>query len=574
MPIHNADIATIFDEIADLLEIEGANPFRVRAYRNAARTIQALGPSLKALLDKGEDLTRIPGIGKDLAAKIKEIIDTGECSALKELHQRVPAALAALLKIPGLGPKRVRALHEALGVNTAAQLQRAVRDGKIRGLAGFGEKTEHHILEALEAHMQKKRRIGLATAQEYVEPLVTYLKKIRGIDQVTVAGSYRRCKETIGDLDMLATASRNSPVMQRFTAYDEVAQVVSQGSTRATVILKCGLQVDLRVVEKTSVGAALQYLTGSKAHNIAVRRLGQQRGLKINEYGVFKGNKRVAGETEESVYACVDLPWIAPELRENRGEIEAAQKGSLPELVRLPDLKGDLHCHTRASDGQSSIREMALAARERGLRYLAITEHSQSLTIAHGLNERRLLQQIEEIERLNEELDGIHLLKGIEVDILEDGSLDLPDSVLGRLDVVVGAVHSKFGLARAKQTRRIVRAMNRPHFSILAHPSGRLIAEREAYDVDVAQVIREARDRGCFLELNAQPTRLDLIDTYCQMAKTENVLISINSDSHRPEGFDNLRLGIGQARRGWLERSDVLNTRPLRTVRKLLKDTL
>jgi DNA polymerase (family 10) len=574
MPIHNADIAAIFDEIADLLEIEGANPFRVRAYRNAARTIQTLGPSLKSLLDKGEDLTRIPGIGQDLAAKIKEIIDTGECGALKELHQRVPAALAALLKIPGLGPKRVRALHEALGVNTAAQLQRAVRDGRIRDLPGFGEKTERHILEALEAHMEKKRRFGITTAQDYAEPLVAYLKKTRGVDQVTVAGSYRRCKETVGDLDILATASRSSPVMERFTAYDEVAQVVSQGSTRATVILRCGLQVDLRVVEKKSVGAALQYFTGSKAHNIAVRRLGQQRGLKINEYGVFKGNKRVTGETEESVYACVDLPWIAPELRENRGEIEAAQKGSLPELVRLADLKGDLHAHTRATDGHNSIREMALAARERGLRYLAITDHSQSLTIAHGLNERRLLEQTEEIERLNEELDGIHLLKGIEVDILEDGSLDLPDSVLGRLDVVVGAVHSKFGLARAKQTRRILRAMNRPHFSILAHPSGRLIAEREAYDVDMTQVIREARDRGCFLELNAQPQRLDLIDPYCQMAKTENVLISINSDSHRPEGFDNLRLGIGQARRGWLGRSDVLNTRPLRTVRKLLKNTL
>jgi DNA polymerase (family 10) len=382
MPIHNADIAAIFDEIADLLEIEGANPFRVRAYRNAARTIHTLGPSLKSLLDKGEDLTRIPGIGQDLAAKIKEIIDTGECGALKELHQRVPAALAALLKIPGLGPKRVRALHEALGVNTAAQLQRAVRDGRIRDLPGFGEKTERHILEALEAHMEKKRRFGITTAQDYAEPLVAYLKKTRGVDQVTVAGSYRRCKETVGDLDILATASRSSPVMERFTAYDEVAQVVSQGSTRATVILRCGLQVDLRVVEKKSVGAALQYFTGSKAHNIAVRRLGQQRGLKINEYGVFKGNKRVTGETEESVYACVDLPWIAPELRENRGEIEAAQKGSLPELVRLADLKGDLHAHTRATDGHNSIREMALAARERGLRYLAITDHSQSLTIA------------------------------------------------------------------------------------------------------------------------------------------------------------------------------------------------
>ncbi len=574
MPIHNADIAAVFDEIADLLEIEGANPFRVRAYRNAARTIQALGPDLKTLIDKGEDVTRLPGIGKDLAAKINEIIETGTCEALTQLHKRVPAALAALLKIPGLGPKRVHVLNKELGIKTPKQLQRAVRGGRIRDLRGFGEKTERHIREALEAHLQKKRRFVLAVAAEYAEALVAYLQKTKGIKHVEVAGSYRRHQETVGDLDILATASHGSPVMDRFTAYDEVADIVSKGATRSTVILKCGLQVDLRVVDKSSLGAALQYFTGSKAHNIAIRRLGQKKGLKINEYGVFKKDKRVAGDTEKSVYASVGLPYVAPELRENRGEIDAAKQHKLPKLVQLSDLKGDLHMHTRASDGEDGIDDMVFAAQKHGFRYLAITEHSKSLAIARGLDTRRLSEQMDEIDRLNEELKGIYVLRGIEVDILEDGSLDLPDSVLSKLDLVIGAVHSKFNLPRAKQTKRIMRAMNHPHFSILAHPSGRLVEERDPIDVDMIRVIREAKNRGCFLELNAQPTRLDLIDRYCQVAKDEGVLISINSDAHRAAGFYNLRFGIGQARRGWLTAKDVLNTRPLRQLRTLLQSTM
>jgi DNA polymerase (family 10) len=362
--------------------------------------------------------------------------------------------------------------------------------------------------------------------------------------------------------------------MERFTSYDEVKEIVSQGTTRTTVILKCGLQVDLRVVEQVSLGAALQYFTGSKAHNIAIRRLGQQRGLKINEYGVFKGEKRVAGKTEPSVYAAVDLHYIPPELRENRGEIEMARHQKPPRLVELSDLKGDLHSHTRASDGNNTIAEMATAARERGLRYLAITDHSKGLTVTHGLDKRALLKQLEEIDRVNDALKHIHLLKGIEVEILEDGSLDLPDSVLGQLDLVIGAIHGKFDLPAAKQTRRIVRAMNHRHFTMLAHPSGRLLEERKPYDVDMTKIIREARERGCFLELNAQPLRLDLIDTYCQLAKDEGVLVSINSDAHQPGGFDYLRFGIGQARRGWLEAHHVLNTRPLRELRKLLRGTM
>ena len=574
MPIHNADIAAIFDEMADLLEIEGANPFRVRAYRNAARTVQGLGRDAATLVEEQFDLTRLPGIGKDLAAKIAEIVRTGRCAELSKLHKSTPVALSLLLKIPGLGPKRVSTLHKELGVNTPKQLQRALRQGRLRELTGFGEKIEQRILEAIEAQLQKKRRFTLATATEYAEPLVRYLKKVKGVKDVVIAGSYRRAKETVGDLDIVATATRTSPVMQRFTSYDEVKKVVSQGKTRTTVILKCGLQVDLRVVEQVSLGAALQYFTGSKAHNIAIRRLGQQRGLKINEYGVFKGEKRVAGKTETSVYAAVDLRYIPPELRENRGEIEVARRRQPPRLVELSDLKGDLHSHTHASDGNNTIEEMAMAAHERGLQYLAITDHSKGLTVTHGLDKRALLKQLEEIDRVNDALKHIQLLKGIEVEILEDGSLDLPDSVLGQLDLVIGAIHGKFDLPAAKQTRRITRAMNHPHFTMLAHPSGRLIDEREPYDVNMTQIIREARQRGCFLELNAQPLRLDLIDSYCQVAKDEGVLISINSDAHQPRGFGYLRFGVGQARRGWLEAQHVLNTRPLRELRKLLKGTM
>jgi DNA polymerase (family X) len=574
MPVHNADIAAIFDEIADLLEIEGANPFRVRAYRNAARTVQGLGRDAAALVEEQFDLTRLPGIGRDLANKIAEIVHTGRCTELSKLHKRLPAALSVLLKIPGLGPKRVSILHKQLGVNTPKQLQRALRQGRIRELPGFGEKTEQRILEAIEAQLQKKRRFTLATAAEYAEPLVRYLKQAKGVKDVVIAGSYRRAKETVGDLDIVATAMRGSPVMEHLTAYEEVKEVVSQGKTRTTIILKCGLQVDVRVVEQASLGAALQYFTGSKAHNIAIRRLGQQRGLKINEYGVFKGEKRIAGKTETSVYAAVHLHYIPPELRENRGEIEIARRYKAPKLVELSDLKGDLHSHTRASDGNNTIEEMVAAAHERGLRYLAITDHSRSLTVTHGLDKRALLKQLEEIDCLNAKLKHICLLKGIEVEILEDGSLDLPDAVLGQLDLVVGAIHSKFDLPAAQQTRRILRAMNHRHFSVLAHPSGRLIDQRKPYDIDMTRIIREARQRGCFLELNAQPLRLDLIDSYCQAAKDEGVLISINSDAHQPGGFDYLRFGIGQARRGWLEARHVLNTRSLPELRKLLKGTM
>ena len=574
MPVHNVDVAEVFDRIADLLEIQGENPFRIRAYRNAARAVRGLSKELAALVEQDADLTKLPGIGEALAGKIAEIVHTGRCQALERLERQLPGQLVDLLRLPGLGPKRVHALHYDLDIHTPEQLLRAAKDQRLHALPGFGPKTEAKILDALQAHLTTERRFKLAIAARYAEPLVVHLGAADGVDRVVLAGSYRRCRETVGDLDILVTTNRPERVMARFVAYDEVERVASQGPTRATVSLKSGLQVDLRVVEPESFGAALHYFTGSKAHNIAIRTLGRQRGLKINEYGVFRGPTRIAGETEESVFAAVGLPYIPPELREHRGEIEAARHGLLPQLVERADLRGDLHCHTTASDGHASLAEMAEAARAQGLDYLAITEHSKRLAMAHGLDSRRLLEQIEAIDRLNERPWGIRLLKGIEVDILEDGGLDLPGAVLGRLDLVIGAVHSRLHLSRAQQTRRVLKAMDHPHFTMLAHPTGRLIDEREPYDLDMNRVIRHARDRGCYLELNAHPERLDLLDIHCQAAREEGVLVSINSDAHGPLDFENLRYGVGQARRGWLEAKDVLNTRSLDELLPLLRRTM
>jgi DNA polymerase (family 10) len=574
MPIQNTDIAAVFDEIADFLEIGGENPFRIRAYRNAARTVRGLGPELRDMVDQNEDLTQLPGIGKEIAAKIVEILETGTARALKKLQARHPKTLRDLLKLPNLGPKRVRILYQDLSIHNLQQLIEAAQAGRISELAGFGAKTEQHILESAESFVTKEIRYKIADVKPHVDSLTTYLKGVPGVNQVVEAGSYRRSKETVGDLDILVTARKGSPVVDRFVAYADVQKILSKGTTRSSVVLRTGLQVDLRLVDQNSFGAALQYFTGSQAHNIAIRRIGRQKGLKINEYGVFTFEKRVGGKTEESVYQAVDLPYISPELRENRGEIEAAREGRLPKLIEVTDIKGDLHIHTDYTDGRNSLREMALAAKKRGMKYLAITEHSDRLKIAGGLDPPQLMKQMEEIDRLNQELKGITILKGIEVEILEDGRLDLPDSVLGKLDLVVGTIHNQLRLPLEKQTERILRGMDHPHFSFLAHPSGRLINEREPMEVDMPRVINKARERGCFLELNANIRRLDLYDTYCQMAKEQGVLVAINSDAHNINALDHLRFGIGQARRGWLEKNDVLNTRPLKELRKLIKQTM
>ncbi len=570
----NEDIADAFDEIANLLEIDNANPFRVRAYRNAARTVRGLGKDLKVLLQEGRELTTLPGIGRDLAAKIVEMLDSGHMAALDELHKKLPASLEDLLRIPGLGPKRVQALYHKLGINGVPQLQRAARAGHLDELPGFGPKLRRQILDAVAARRDVEVRWLRAQAAVYADELVAHLQAMPGVKEVAVAGSYRRGKETVGDLDILVTAGKPGPVMQGFVAYPDVKQVVSSGSTRASVILDNGLQVDVRVVQQQSLGAAMHYFTGSKSHNIQIRRLGQKRGLKINEYGVFKGERRVAGKTEKQVFRAVGLPWIPPELREGDMEIDTARRGALPRLIERDELKGDLHLHTSATDGRASLEEMVEEAQRRGLRYVAVTDHSRRLTVAHGLDAKRLARQIDKIDRINQATRGITVLKGIEVDILEDGTLDLPESVLARLDIVVGAVHSHFKLPPKKQTERILRAMDHRSFSMLAHPSGRLIGAREAYRVDMERIVRHAAERGCFLELNGQPQRLDLSDVYCRMAREQGVLISVNSDAHSTAGFDNLEHGVVQARRGWLTREDVLNTRAVNTVKRLLRRTM
>jgi DNA polymerase (family 10) len=571
MTVHNSDIAKIFITLADLLEIEGANPFRIRAYRRAAEVIEDLPKNAADMLRAGADFEELPGIGEDLAGKMREIIETGRLKALEAVEARTPSTLTTLTAVPGLGPKRVHALHEKLGIATLDGLAHAAAAHKIRKLSGFSEKFETKIEEQLTKLRSAERRMRISTATELAASLLTHMKTASGIGKVIIAGSYRRCKETIGDLDVLAAGTRPKAVIDHFIGYEEVANTSVKGTTRATVMLQSGVQVDLRVVPKESFGSALHYFTGSKSHNIAIRKLGQARGLKINEYGVFRGANRIGGRSERDVFSAVGLPYIEPELREDRGEIEAAQAGHLPKLITLADVRGDLHVHTTASDGKNDLREMAETAARRGYRYLAITDHTKHVTIAHGLDERRLSKQLDQIDRLNDEFDGICLLKSAEVDILADGSLDLSDRILKRLDFVVGAVHYKFDLDEKRQTERILKAMDNRYFTILAHPSGRLLGERSAHHVDLDRVVAGAKERGCFLELNAHPARLDIDDVHCKMAKDMGVLVSIATDAHSTMGLDMMRYGIGQARRGWLEPKDVLNTRALAALKRLFR---
>lgn len=571
MPISNSDIAKILNKVADLLEIEGANQFRVRAYRNAAMTIEQDSKNVANMVKGGEDLTKLPGIGKDLAGKIKEIVETGSLEQLGKIEKRTSPGLAELLEVSGLGPNRVRTIHSKLGISNLNELKRAAEEGKIKNLPGFGQKTEQNILAELKRLSQEVGRIKLNVAEQVLEPLLDYLKSASGVKQVQVAGSYRCRKETVGDLDILVTAKKGASVIDQFTAYEDVEEVISKGKTRSTVILRSGMQVDLRVVPQVSYGAALLYFTGSKAHGVALRNIALDRGLKMNEYGLYRGQKRIGGKTEKQMYKMLELPFIPPELRENRGEIEAAKKGQLPHLVTMEDIRGDLHSHTVDSDGHASLEEMAKAAQESGYDYLAITDHSPHVAVAGGLDKEGLARQIEQIDHLNEGFSGFRLLKGIEVDILEDGSLDLPDSILKKLDVVICAVHSKFNLSSKEQTKRIIQAMDNPNFNILAHPTGRLLGKRQAYEVDMDHILEAALERGCYLEINAQPDRLDLNDVNCKKAKEMGMKLAISTDSHRAISLNLMRFGLGQARRGWLEAGDVLNTRSLNQLRDLLK---
>ena len=570
MTVHNADIAKAFRRLADLLEIEGGNQFRVRAYRNAAATVEGLPHDAADMIADGEDLSELPGIGEDLAAKIATLVKTGELPLLEEVKARVPEGLAEITHVAGIGPKRAWKLHEELDIETIDALRKSAEAGEIQEIEGFGEKTEQNIIDALGRFEGGEKRLRLVDAEHIAEPLIAYIREIDGVKEAVVAGSYRRQKETVGDLDILVTATRGSEIVDRFVEYDEVADVVSKGSTRSTVILHSGFHVDLRVVPEVSYGAALFYFTGSKAHNIALRKRAIARHWKLNEYGLFDGDERIAGKTEEEVYNTLSLPFIVPQLRENRGEIEAAEHDELPDPVKLKDIRGDLHCHTKWSDGNAAVREMAEAARDRGYAYLGITDHSKSQTVACGLSEDELAEQIDEIDRLNEELEDITILKASEVDILENGKLDFSDHILARLDYVIGAIHGGFGLSREKQTERVLRAMDNKHFSILAHATGRLINERPAYDIDLERVMRAAEDRGCFLELNAHQNRLDIDDARCKMARDMGLMVPIGTDAHSVNGLAAMRFGVAQAGRGWLEAGDVLNTRAVDDLLKLM----
>lgn len=571
MPVYNADIAAMFLRTANLLELQEDNPFRVRAYRQAARTVGDLPQSIESMLEDGADLSELPHIGKDLAGKISDIVNTGHFGILDELEKEIPSGLVDLLHVEGLGPKRVSALYKNLDIKNPGDLRRAAMAGKIQELPGFSEKIVQKILHALEARGTQEKRTKWVHADEIARLMIAWLKKIKGVKQAIVAGSYRRKQETVGDLDILVTCKKGAPVITRFVKHEDVAEIVSQGATRSTVILRSGLQVDLRVVPEISYGAALHYFTGSKAHNIAVREMGVKRGLKVNEYGVFKGEKRIAGRTEEEIYRLFRMPYIEPEIRENRGELEAAQKSKLPKLINLKDMRGDLHTHTNESDGRANLQEMAEAAKERGYDYLAVTDHSRHVTIANGLDEKRLRRQCEEIDKLNEKFKGITILKSIEVDILADGTLDLPDSILKELDLTVCAVHYKFDLTAEQQTERILRAMDNPYFNILAHPTGRLIGEREACKLDMERIIEAAKERGCILEINGQPERLDLNDIHCRMAKGAGVKLAISTDAHTTGQLDFMQYCVAQARRGWIEAKDVVNTLSLAKLRKILK---
>ncbi len=595
MPIHNGEISRILNEMADLLDIKGENQFRVRAYRNGARSVENLPKPAAELLEEGTDLAGFPGIGQAIAEKIQQLVETGTIKQIEQLKKELPEGLLDILKIPELGPRRVGDLYRHLGVKNLDDLAEAAAEDRIDDVPGFGKKLTDSIRKNVESlrTTSKERRILLSEAEEIADTLMDHLTS-DAVERIEVAGSYRRRKETVGDLDILVIAGPESGIMDRFVSYDGVEEVVSHGETRSSVILRGGTQVDLRLLDSESYGAALMYFTGSKEHNVAVRRIAQEKGFKVSEYGIFRGGgsgaadsgdtagadsadkntngagEKVAGATEEEVFRVLDMDWVPPEIRENLGEVEAAQEGRLPVLIDLNDIRGDLHAHTNWSDGMFSLEEMAQAAMDRGYEYLAVTDHSKGLTVANGLDEDRLAEQIDAIARLNESFDGFRLLASMEVNINQDGSLDLSEELLGRLDLVVCSIHSGMDLGRDKQTERMLRAMDNPHCSIIGHPTGRQLGKRQGYELDFERIYRAAAEKGVALEINAQPERLDLRDADARRAAEAGVMIAVSTDAHSTRNLDYMRFGVSQARRAWLTAESVLNTRSLKELQKVL----
>jgi DNA polymerase (family X) len=567
----NHDIAAVFDEIADLLEFQGANAFRVRAYRNAARTIHDLTESAADIVaNPNRSLTDIEGIGKDLAEKIATLVKTGTLPMLQELLCEIPESVLAILRVPGLGPKRAAQLYHELKITTLDELRAACESNKVRHLKGFGEKTETAILQGLAVASEAEQRILWIEADLLVQEIVASMRDCKAVKQITAAGSYRRGKETVGDLDFLVVAKDVAAAMDRLADFNGVDSIIARGDTKMSLRLKNGVQVDLRAVQAESYGAALQYFTGSKEHNVVLRSRAKSRGLKINEYGVFRGEECIAGRTEKEVYGTLDLPCFPPELREARREFEWADAGELPKLIELGDIRGDLHMHSTWTDGQASIEEMAVAAKNLGRQYIAITDHSKRVTMVGGLNAEQLLSQWSEIDELRKRLHGITILKGVEVDILEHGGLDMPDDVLAQADWVVASVHFGQKQSRDQITGRVLDALQNPYVAVIGHPTGRMLLARKPYEIDMEAVMRAARDNGKMLELNSHPKRLDLDDVACAAAKSRGIPIVISTDAHRPEGLELMRCGVQQARRGGLTKADVTNTRTWPQIKKML----
>ena len=566
----NLAIARVFAEIGDLLEIKSENPFKIRAYRNAADTIVHFGDPIAGLAPA--DRLRIPGIGKDLAAKIGELLDTGECRYHRDLLQEFPPTILDLLRLQGVGPKTVALLYRGLDIRTLEDLERAARDGRIRELKGMGAKKEALILKALEERRRFTGRRLMPEAYDIAAALVAELRNQAPSVDISIVGSLRRGCETCGDLDILA-AGGPPTLMDAFTGYRLVERVLARGDTKSSVLLRGGFQADLRLVPLDSLGAAQQYFTGSKAHNIALRDRAIQRGFKLNEYGLFRveDDRRIAGDTEAGIYEALGLALVPPELRENRGEIAAAEHQALPRLITVQDLRGDLHMHTTATDGRADAETMALAARAAGLEYVAITDHSRAIAMANGLDEARALERARELRELNARLEGITVLAGIECDIRADGSMDLAGDCLAELDFVIASVHSAFNQDAEQMTDRLLRAIACPWVDVIGHPTGRLILKREPYRFDAERVFTAAAAAGVALEINSQVDRLDLDEVHARLARERGVTLIIDSDAHSPAGLGVLRWGAAIARRAWLQAGDALNTRPIDEFRALLR---
>jgi DNA polymerase (family 10) len=565
----NLLVAKILNEIADILEMQNVE-FKPRAYRKAARTVESLSKPIEEVYEE-KKLKELSGVGESIAAKISEIVETGKSQYLEELKKQMPADIEALTSIEGMGPKSVKKLYEKLKIKTLDDLASAAEQHEIREIKGFGPKTEKNILEHLALARRGTERILLGFALPIAEEIKERLKKEGSVSQVEVTGSLRRMKETIGDIDVLVSSTKSEKTADFFVAMEDVREVLGKGATKCSVILKSNIRVDLRIIEEMSFGSALMYFTGSKDHNIKLRTIAMGKSYKLNEYGLFKKDKQIAGETEAEVYGKLGMDWIPPELRENQDEIEAAQKHKLPKLIGYDAIKGDLQVHTKWTDGENTIEEMAASAKAYGYSYLCITDHYSKMVVAGGLNEKQIRKEMKEIEKVNEKVEGIEVLKGAEVDIDADGNLQAKESVLKDLDVVVASVHSNFNQTKQKMTKRLVTAMESGYVTILGHPTGRKIRTKKSYPVDMEALFEASKRTGAFLEINAFPERLDLDDFHVRAAQEAGCKLVIDTDAHNREHFKYMRLGVAVARRGWVEEKDVVNALPLKGLMKLLK---